>query len=130
MSLQHHDHAHTRAVGDALIFATDLAHFERDVLEASHQYAVLVDFWAEWCGPCHVLSPILQRVIPGYDGRVRLAKVQTDAEDGEDMKLAGRYACKGFPTVLMFVKGVEVARFHSVKPESFVREFIETHLAA
>lgn len=128
MSLQHHDLAHTRAVTDAPIFDTDLTHFERDVIEASHQYAVLVDFWADWCGPCHTLSPILQRVVPGYEGRVRLAKVETDED--ENMKLAGRYGCRGFPTVLMFVKGVEVARFHSAKPEAFVRQFIEEHLPA
>lgn len=127
MTLQRHDHAHDRVVSEALIFDTDLHYFERDVIEASHHYAVLVDFWADWCGPCHALSPILQRVVPTYDGRVRLAKVETDED--ENMKLAGRYGCRGFPTVLMFVKGVEVARFHSAKPENFVREFVDAHLS-
>lgn len=126
MTLQHHDHAHARQTADAIIFDTDLHHFEQDVIEASHHHLVLVDFWADWCGPCHALSPILQRVISTYEGRVRLAKVETDED--ENMKLAGRYGCRGFPTVLLFKGGVEVARFHSAKPESFVRPFIEEHL--
>jgi putative thioredoxin len=126
MTLQIHDHAHDKTVAAALIFDTDLHHFERDVIEASHQSLVLVDFWADWCGPCHALSPVLQRVIPTFEGRVRLAKVETDED--ENMKLAGRYGCRGFPTVLLFKNGVEAARFHSAKPESFVRQFIEEHL--
>lgn len=127
MTLQHHDHQHEREVCNRCIFDTDLYHFERDVIEASRDHIVLVDFWADWCGPCHALSPVLARVVPRYDGRVRLAKVEVDA--GENMKLAGRYGCRGFPTVLLFKDGEERARFHSARPEHFVREFIEAHLA-
>lgn len=126
MTLQHHDHQHHDAVCEKCIFDTDLHHFEEDVIEASKQHIVLVDFWADWCGPCHFLSPVLQKVVPGYAGKVRLAKVEVDED--ENMKLAGRYGCRGFPTVLLFKDGEEKARFHSAKPEHFVREFIEEHL--
>ncbi len=126
MTLQHHDHKHHDAVCEECIFDTDLHHFEEDVIEASKQHIVLVDFWADWCGPCHFLSPVLQKVVPGYAGKVRLAKVEVDED--ENMKLAGRYGCRGFPTVLLFKDGEEKARFHSAKPEHFVREFIEEHL--
>jgi putative thioredoxin len=131
MTLQHHDHKpHLHGPQEeedkGLIFDTDLHHFERDVIEASRGHVVLVDFWADWCGPCHALTPVLKRVIPTYEGRVRLAKVETD--EGENMKLAGRYGCRGFPTVLLFKDGEEKARFHSARPEHFVREFIDPHL--
>lgn len=131
MTLQHHDHkphlhGPQEEADQGLIFDTDLHHFERDVIEASRRHIVLVDFWADWCGPCHALTPVLKRVIPTYHGQVRLAKVETD--EGENMKLAGRYGCRGFPTVLLFRDGEERARFHSARPEHFVREFIEAHL--
>jgi putative thioredoxin len=126
MTLQYHDHKHESEVCDKCIFDTDLHHFEADVLEASKHHVVLVDLWAEWCGPCHFLSPVLQKVIPTYDGKVRLAKVEVD--EGDNMKLAGRYGARGFPTVLLFRDGEEKARFHSAKPEHFVRQFIDEHL--
>lgn len=127
MTFQLHDHQHAQTIADKLIFDTDVAHFDADVIEASRQYLVLVDLWAEWCGPCHALSPILERVIPSYEGRVRLAKIEVD--EGANMKIAGRYGARGFPTVLLFKNGEEAARFHSARPEHFVREFIEAHLA-
>jgi putative thioredoxin len=126
MTLQYHDHQHAAAVCDQCIFDTDLHHFESDVIEASKHHVVLVDLWAEWCGPCHFLSPVLQKVIPTYGGQVRLAKVEVD--EGDNMKLAGRYGARGFPTVLLFKDGEEKARFHSAKPEHFVRQFIDEHL--
>ena len=126
MTLQLHDHQHEHNVCDKCIFDTDLHHFERDVIEASKNHLVMVDMWADWCGPCHFLTPVLLRVIPSYSGRVSLAKIEVD--EGDNMKIAGRYGARGFPTVLLFKNGEEVARFHSAKPEHFVREFIEAHL--
>ena len=126
MTLQHHDHKHEEACKGQCIFDTDVHHFEHDVIEASHHQIILVDLWAEWCGPCHFLSPVLAKVIPEFAGKVKLAKVEVDED--ENMKLAGRYGARGFPTVLLFKNGEEVARFHSAKPEHFVREFIAEHL--
>ena len=126
MTLQHHDHQHVDAVCDKCVFDTDLHHFDNDVIEASRDHLVMVDMWADWCGPCHFLTPVLLKVIPSYAGRVRLAKIEVD--EGDNMKIAGRYGARGFPTVLLFKNGEEVARFHSAKPEHFVREFIEAHL--
>lgn len=124
MSFQLHDHPH--ATGSAILFDTDLEHFEADVIEASRQCLVLVDLWADWCGPCRALTPVLERIIPGYGGRVRLARIEVD--EGANMKIAGRYGAKGFPTVLLFKGGEPVARFHSARPEHFVRQFIEEQL--
>jgi putative thioredoxin len=108
-----------------LIFDTHLANFERDVIDASHANPVMVDFWADWCPPCRALTPVLERVITQYAGRIRLAKIEVDADD--NMKLAGRYQLRGFPTVLVFVRGEIVGRFASAHPESWVRDFIREH---
>lgn len=128
MTFQLHDPAHEAGVAKEPIFDTDIHHFETDVVEASRSRVVLVDLWADWCGPCHFLSPVLAKVIPEYAGKVVLAKVEVDEDD--NMKIAGRYGARGFPTVLLFVGGEMVDRFHGAKPEHFVREFIGKHLAA
>ena len=107
------------------VFDTHLEHFDRDVIEASHTLPVLADFWADWCPPCKALTPVLERVVAQLDGRIRMAKVEVD--EGDNMKLAGRYGLRGFPTVLLFVKGEIVGRFSSAKPEHWVREFIAGH---
>ncbi len=113
----------TQAPG--LIFDAHLEHFDRDVIEASHTLPILVDFWADWCPPCRALTPVLERVIAHHDGKIRMAKVEVD--EGDNMKLAGRYSLRGFPTVLLFVRGEISGRFSSAKPESWVREFIAEH---
>ena len=126
MTLQFHDHQHADQVCRKYVFDTDVHHFETDVIEASKHHLVLVDLWADWCGPCHFLSPVLEKVIPTYDGKVKLAKVEVD--EGDNMKIAGRHGARGFPTVLLYKNGEVVDRFHSAKPEHFVREFIDAHL--
>ena len=111
---------------EELIFNVDLEQFDDKVLLASDKTPVLVDLWAEWCSPCLVVAPILKQLIEEYEGDVLLAKVEVD--EGENMKLAGRYQVRGFPTVILIVKGEEVARFSGAKPLSFIRDFVDTHL--
>lgn len=98
--------------------------FEERVIAASRTTPVMVDFWAEWCPPCRALTPVLERVTAEFGGRVILAKVDAD----ENMKLAGRYQLRGFPTVILFIDGAEVGRFSSARPPEFVREFLGPHL--
>ena len=109
------------------VFDVDLYHFEKEVLEASYDKPVLVDLWADWCSPCIVLAPILYKVVNEYKGEVLLAKVEVDED--ENMKLAGRYAVRGFPTVILFKDAQEVARFSGAKPLAFLRKFIDEHIA-
>jgi thioredoxin 1 len=106
------------------IFDVTEADFEARVIDASQTTPVMVDFWADWCPPCRALTPVLERVTEEYAGRVTLAKVDAD----ENMKLAGRYQLRGFPTVLLFVKGELVDRFSSARSPDFVREFLDRHL--
>jgi putative thioredoxin len=117
MHLDTHDH-------HELIFNADEHDFQAKVVAASTGKLILADFWADWCGPCHALTPVLLRVIPEYAGRVLLAKVEAD----ENMKLAGHYKMRGFPTVLLFSGGELKDHFTGAKPAQFVREFIDKHL--
>lgn len=110
-----------------LIFDVNEPEFQAQVLEASKQHPILVDFWADWCPPCIVLTPVLERVVKGYAGALRLAKVEVD--EGENMRLAGRYALRGFPTVLLIVNGEEKGRFSSARPDGWVKQFIDEHLS-
>ena len=108
------------------IFDVDLEDFDVNVIEASHQIPVLVDFWADWCAPCIALAPTMDRVMVDYEGRLKLAKLEVD--EGENMKLAGHYRVRGFPTVILFVDGAEVARFASAKPKHWIEDFLDQHL--
>ena len=110
-----------------LIFDVDLEQFDEMVINASKQQPVLVDLWADWCSPCLVIAPVLKKLIGECDGKIKLAKVEVD--EGENMKLAGRYKVRGFPTVLLIENGEEIARFSGAKPLSFLRQFIEDNIA-
>lgn len=112
---------------DDLIFDVDLEHFQEKVLTASNATPVLVDLWADWCSPCLVIAPVLKRFVTEYEGDLKLAKVEVD--EGENMKLAGRYKVRGFPTIILINKGEEIARFSGAKPLSFIREFIDEHIS-
>ena len=109
-----------------LIFNVNLDDYENSVLHASNDVPVLVDLWAEWCSPCLVIAPVLKHLIEEYNGRIKLAKVEVD--EGENMKLAGRYKVRGFPTILLIINSEEVARFSGAKPMSFLRNFVDDHL--
>jgi putative thioredoxin len=113
---------HTNAVYQ-WIFDVDYAGFDTRVVEASHARPILVDLWADWCSPCLVLSPVLVRIVEEFGGRVHLAKVEVD--EGENMKLAGHYRVRGFPTVILFEQGDERARFSGARHMHYVREFLE-----
>ena len=107
-------------------FDVDHERFQADVIEASRQRPVLVDFWAEWCAPCRQLSPHLNRVVDEHGGSIALAKVEVD--EGENMKLAGHYRLRGFPTVILFQHGEERGRFSGSRSSHQLREWIQQHL--
>jgi putative thioredoxin len=114
----HHPNPHVCAV--------DQPEFAAQVIEASHLQPILVDFWADWCAPCHALAPHLERVVNEYQGAIRLAKVEVD--EGDNMKLAGHYRLRGFPTVILFQRGEERGRFSGSRSSHQIRDWLHEHL--
>lgn len=104
-------------------FSVDVSaeNFNQAVIEKSKEVPVLVDFWAPWCGPCQSLKPILEKLSEAYQGKFRLAKVNSD----ENQALSGKYGIRGIPNVKAFVNGEIVDEFSGALPEKSVREFID-----
>lgn len=98
-----------------------LADFEEKVIVGSKSLPILVDFWAPWCGPCRTLSPILEKIVDSYQGKVHLVKVNTDANPS----LASLYRIQGLPAVKAFIDGRIVDEFVGVLPERQIREFVD-----
>lgn len=98
-----------------------LASFERDVIEASREAPVLVDFWAPWCGPCRALGPMLEKLEREAAGRWSLVKVNSD----ENPELSRQFGVRSIPFVVAFAGGEPVSSFTGAQPESAIRAFLE-----
>jgi putative thioredoxin len=105
----------------AIIKDTSTAAFAADVIDASRECLVLVDFWAAWCGPCKQLTPVLESVVNSYQGKVRLVKLNVD----EHPAIAGQLRVQSLPTIYAFRNGQPLDGFMGAQPESAIREFID-----
>lgn len=98
--------------------------FASQVIEASHQQPVLVDFWATWCGPCQSLMPMLEQLAQSYQGKFLLAKVEIDSQQG----LASQFGVRSVPTVKLVKNGQIVDEFTGALPEGQIRSFLDKHI--
>ena len=95
------------------------------LMEASFKVPVLVDFWASWCQPCHMLMPVLAKLADEYQGKFLLGKLNTE----EQQEIAARFGIRSIPTVKLFRDGQPVDEFMGALPEQAVREFLDRHVA-
>lgn len=97
--------------------------FDQEVLQAS--LPVLVDFWAPWCGPCRMVSPIVEAIGKKYEGKLKVVKVNTD----ENQQLASDYRITGIPTLIVFKGGKEIDRIVGYLPQEALSTQVAKHLA-
>ena len=101
-----------------------LKNFESEVIAASLQTPVLVDFWAPWCGPCKSLSPVLEKLEAEYAGRFKLVKINSD----DEQQLAAAFGIRSIPTCILLKNGQPVDAFMGAVPEGQLRQFLDKHV--
>ncbi|MCD6434559.1 MAG: thioredoxin [Candidatus Diapherotrites archaeon] len=109
--------------GENIIEADD-KDFKEKVIEQSKRIPVVVDFWAAWCMPCLMLSPLIEKIAAEYKGRVLFVKVNVD----ESPETSREFGIMSIPTVKMFKNGKEVDEFLGALPEPLIKEWIEKNL--
>jgi putative thioredoxin len=101
-------------------YDVDASNFQEIVLEGSRRTPVVMDFWAEWCGPCKVLKPILEKLAEEYQGKFILAKINAD----HNQDLAAQFGVRGIPSVKAVFNGELLEEFSGAIPEAEVRAFL------
>jgi thioredoxin len=111
-------------MSDILQAVTD-ASFQSDVIEASKTQPVVVDFWADWCRPCIMLTPTVEEIAREHAGKVKVVKLNVD----ENMNVPGKYSIRGIPTLLVFKGGQVADQIVGAQPKENIVKVIERHIS-
>jgi len=98
--------------------------FQSEVIDASQAQPVMVDFWAEWCRPCHMLAPAVAEIAAEYAGRLKVVKLNVD----ENMNAAGRFNIRGIPTLLIFKGGQVADQIVGAVPKEQISKIVDQHI--
>ncbi|MFQ5877141.1 MAG: thioredoxin [Acidobacteriota bacterium] len=98
------------------------SNFEEEIKKAGSP--ILVDFWAEWCGPCRMVAPVLEKLAEQYDGKARVGKVNVD----ENSALASKYGIQSIPTLLLFKEGKVVEQFIGATTQDALASMLDKHV--
>ena len=96
--------------------------FDADVLKSGE--TVLVDYWAEWCGPCKMIAPVLEEIAGTYAGKIKIAKMDVDA----NQEVPAKYGIRGIPTLILFKNGEEIAKKVGAMSKSQLTAFLDSHV--
>ncbi len=111
-------------MADNSIQTVNDGNFEAEVISASNTQPVLVDFWAEWCRPCHMIAPTVAEIAQDYAGRLKVAKLNID----EAMNSPVRFNVRSIPTLLLFKKGQMVDQIIGAYPKEHITKVLDRHL--
>ena len=111
-------------MADTIQAVTD-ASFQADVIEASKTQPVIVDFWADWCRPCHMLSPTVEEIARENTGKLKIVKLNVD----QNMDVPGRFNIRGIPTLLLFKGGLVADQIVGAVPKEQIVKVIERHIS-
>jgi thioredoxin 1 len=108
------------------IAAVSDASFQSDVIEASKSLPVMVDFWADWCRPCHMLTPTVEEIAKEHAGKIKVVKLNVD----ENMNTPGKFNIRGIPTLLIFKGGQVAEQVVGAVPKEQIVKAIQKHVTA
>ncbi len=111
-------------MGENIANVTDNS-FQVEVIEASKNQLVMVDFWAEWCGPCHALAPTVAEIAGDYSGRLKVVKLNVD----ENINTPGRFNIRGIPTLLIFKGGQVAEQIVGAVPKEQITKVLSRHVS-